>query len=227
MHCGVGNEKQPPNNPPHERQFSSPLLHAGILRLVVVILQCVEPFLLNRVISSLEDPSSAYIWAAAMFIVSVGSQCVSNNRFHMIVIAGIQAKAAVAAAIYEHCLMVQPGGEHTIGHITNLITADVEALRDCAQSVHDTWAFVLQLVIALGLLTWQVGWLCAAAALLVAGGLVPLEACIIARLTRLTKQMMTFTDVRVGLIHEIAQGFTGIKYAAWEEHFQKLVEEET
>jgi ATP-binding cassette subfamily C (CFTR/MRP) protein 1 len=69
------------------------------------------------------------------------------------------ARAALIGLIHERSLHVR-NASYEDGNAVTLMSTDVENLQPVVDMFHDTWAYLLEVIIGTTFLATQIGWLC-------------------------------------------------------------------
>ena len=97
-------------------------------------------------------------------------------------------------------------------------------MEQFVMQLHPLWNGLLQITAYLGLLYYYIGW-ATFVGLAVMIFSVPMNVIIMAKLFKIINKMVLETDTRVKVTNECLQGMLGIKMAAWEESFLKMIQE--
>lgn len=96
---------------------------------------------------------------------------------------------------------------------------DAQKLQDAMMAIHVVWGAPLYIIVILVLLYQEVGW-STFVGLGVMLMLVPLTGKVAGKLGQLRRQILKWTDKRVGLMNEVINGIQMIKFYAWERSFK-------
>ena len=112
-----------------------------------------------------------------------------------------------------------------IGTIINLMAVDSFKISEISTYLHFLWGSIpVQLVLCIVLLYRILGW-SALASVVLMFLVMPLNLFIAKQFTKVQKQVMAATDVRIQTTNEIMSNIRIIKYFAWEQHFGQIVYE--
>ncbi|KAL4917030.1 ABC transporter type 1, transmembrane domain-containing protein [Aspergillus aurantiobrunneus] len=112
-----------------------------------------------------------------------------------------------------------------IGTIINLMAIDSFKVSEVGAYLHFLWASVpVQIVIAVTLLYRLLGF-SSFAGIIIMVLMLPINLVIAKNFSRLQNQILKGTDARIHSTNEILQNIRIIKYFAWEERFQDVVDE--
>lgn len=119
----------------------------------------------------------------------------------------------------------EPDQVANIGTIINLMAIDSFKVSEVGAYLHFLWASVpVQVVIAVSLLYKIMGFSSfAGIALMVL--MLPINLVIAKQFTKVQKRILAGTDARIHATNEILQNIRIIKYFAWEQRFQDIVDE--
>ncbi|XP_073280878.1 ABC transporter C family member 12-like isoform X1 [Primulina huaijiensis] len=200
----------------------------GMFKIGNDLSQLAGPVLLNHLLKSLEQGDPAwvgYMFAFSIFVsVSLGVLC-EAQYFQNVMRVGLRLRSTLVAAIFRKSLRLthEARKQFPSGKITNLITTDANALQQICQQLHGLWSAPFRITMAMILLYQQLG----VASLLGSLMLVlmfPIQAFILNRMKKLTKEGLLRTDKRVGLVNEILAAMDTVKYYAWERSFESKVQ---
>ncbi|KAL4907580.1 hypothetical protein BDW74DRAFT_149478 [Aspergillus multicolor] len=112
-----------------------------------------------------------------------------------------------------------------IGTIINLMAIDSFKVSEVGAYLHFLWASVpVQIVIAVTLLYRLLGF-SSFAGIIIMVLMLPINLIIAKKFSKLQKEILKGTDARIHSTNEILQNIRIIKYFAWEERFQDIVNE--
>ncbi|EED19894.1 oligomycin resistance ATP-dependent permease yor1, putative [Talaromyces stipitatus ATCC 10500] len=141
-----------------------PFLAAIVPRLFLIIFQYSQPILIRESIR---------------YVVAYPTNTESNQGFWLVLSAiAVYLGLALSTAVYQHrknrlklmtrsCLVGvihhkiinSPAVSYDNGEATTLMSTDADSLDDVAGMVHEIWAHVIEVIIGIGLLASQVGWI--------------------------------------------------------------------
>ncbi|XP_028799317.1 ABC transporter C family member 2 [Neltuma alba] len=190
--------------------------------------QFLGPLILNQLLQSMQrgDPAwIGYVYAFSIFVGVVFGVLCEAQYFQNVMRVGFRLRSTLVAAVFRKSLRLthEARKQFASGKITNLMTADAEALQQICQSLHTLWSAPFRIIVALVLLFQQLG----VASLLGALMLVlmfPLQTFIISRMQKWYKEGLQRTDKRIGLMNEILAAMDTVKCYAWETSFQSKVQ---
>ncbi|KAJ4459649.1 Multidrug resistance-associated protein [Paratrimastix pyriformis] len=194
------------------------------------LLQFCGPVFLRQILSFLasdHDISEGFIWAFALFLAPVLQTLVVHQYFHVTIRTGMHARAAMVTAIYRKALSLDTDARTAQGHgkLVNLMSNDATRLQDISMNAHMIWSGPFQIFGALFLLIRYLGWAPTLSGFVLTIVLIPVNAWVTGRLTKLRRRMAPIADERVRRTNEILQGIRVVKMSAWEEPLSKQVME--
>ncbi|NXU37523.1 MRP1 protein, partial [Drymodes brunneopygia] len=163
-------------------------------------------------------------YAIALFFV-VLSQTLLHQLYHRNnILTAVKIKTAVVGLIYKKALTLANSSrqQYTAGQIVNLMSADAQQLLELAINMNLLWSAPFQIIMAVVFLWKELGpSVLAGVALLLL--VIPINALIAAKIRRLKKSQMKYSDQQVKLLSEILHGIKILKLYAWEPAYQKKV----
>ena len=175
--------------------------------------------------TSPEQPWHGYLYASGLVLGVLLNALFASQYNFRIRRVGLHLRSCVVTAVYAQSLGLSPGARTAFssGQITNLMSTDTERLMDLTVSVHELWSLPVQVALALWLLFREVGW-----ALLAGLGvvllLIPVNAAITRRISRVSRDIMAAKDQRLSLINELLANIRPIKLLAIEHSFTRRIE---
>ncbi|NXC54100.1 MRP1 protein, partial [Aleadryas rufinucha] len=163
-------------------------------------------------------------YAIALFFV-VLSQTLLHQLYHRNnILTAVKIKTAVVGLIYKKALTLANSSrqQYTTGQIVNLMSADAQQLLELAINMNLLWSAPFQIIMAVVFLWKELGpSVLAGVALLLL--VIPINALIAAKVRRLKKSQMKYSDQQVKLLSEILHGIKILKLYAWEPAYQRKV----
>ncbi|NXE36191.1 MRP1 protein, partial [Ptilorrhoa leucosticta] len=163
-------------------------------------------------------------YAIALFFV-VLSQTVLHQLYHRNnILTAVKIKTAVVGLIYKKALTLANSSrqQYTTGQIVNLMSADAQQLLELAINMNLLWSAPFQIIMAVVFLWKELGpSVLAGVALLLL--VIPINALIAAKVRRVKKSQMKYSDQQVKLLSEILHGIKILKLYAWEPAYQRKV----
>ena len=210
------------------RSFGFSFVIGGLYKLVQDILGFVPPFLLNYVISFLQNPDApgwqGYMYAVAMLVSATVQSIFLHQYFQRITMTGLQLRSATITSVFDKALRLSNSARQgtTVGAIVNLMTVDAQRFNDLMMYIHMIWSAPLQISIAIYFL-WTVVGASAFAGLGVMILMIPLNAVMAKKTRALQVLQMKQKDSRIKEMNEILNGIKVIKLYAWERPFQTII----
>ncbi|NWW10452.1 MRP1 protein, partial [Oreocharis arfaki] len=163
-------------------------------------------------------------YAIALFFV-VLSQTLLQQLYHRnTALTAVKIKTAVVGLIYKKALTLANSSrqKYTTGQIVNLMSADAQQLLELAFNMNMLWSAPFQIIMAVVSLWKELGpSVLAGVALLLL--VIPINALIAAKVRRLKKSQMKYSDQQVKLLSEILHGIKILKLYAWEPAYRRKV----
>jgi ATP-binding cassette, subfamily C (CFTR/MRP), member 1 len=137
------------------RAFSLPVYIAFLFKLVQDLLLFVGPWLLNRIIQYVQDPSIptywGFVYSFALFFSNALQSVALHQYFHRCLRTGMVLRSAVVTCIYKKALRLSVTARQTstTGEITNLMSVDAQRMQDTLTYLAMLWSAPLQITIAL------------------------------------------------------------------------------
>ncbi|KAA8641709.1 uncharacterized protein ATNIH1004_011845 [Aspergillus tanneri] len=112
-----------------------------------------------------------------------------------------------------------------VGTVINLMAIDSFKVSEVGANLHFLWASVpVQIIIAVSLLYRLLGF-SSFAGIIIMVLLLPINILIAKQFTKIQNQILKGTDARIHATNEILQNIRIIRYFAWEQRFQDIVDE--
>ncbi|KAK0231362.1 multidrug resistance-associated ABC transporter [Armillaria fumosa] len=161
-----------------------------------------------------------------IFAMQVTANVVTNHSMHLSMTTGLILKTGIIGTIFRKSMRLsgQARLQHSIGKITNMISADASRLDRGCMYIHNLWVAPIQIVIVVGLLCNNLGY----SALVGFGVLIfsfPMQIFIGRITVELRKKSVKITDARVRGTAEVLQGIRLIKFYAWEAFYLSQIGE--
>ncbi|KAI3839082.1 hypothetical protein MKW98_031032, partial [Papaver atlanticum] len=190
--------------------------------------QFVGPVMLNLLLQSMQAGEPArigYIYAFLIFVGVVLGVLSEAQYFQNVMRVGYRLRATLVAAVFRKSLRLTHEGRRKFpsGKITNLMTTDAEALQQICQQLNSLWSAPFRIIISMVLLYNELG----VASLLGSLMLVlmfPLQAFVVSKMQKLSKEGLQRTDKRIGFMSEILAAMDTVKCYAWEGSFQSKIQ---
>ncbi|NWU49610.1 MRP1 protein, partial [Dromas ardeola] len=167
---------------------------------------------------------SGYGYAIALFFVVLSQSLLHQLYQRNNMLTAVKIKTAVVGLIYKKALTLANSScrNYTTGEIVNLMSADAQQLMDLTVNINLLWSAPFQIIMAVVFLWKELGpsVLAGVAVLLL---VIPINALIAAKVKRLKKSQMRYSDQRVKLLSEMLHGIKILKLYAWEPAYQRKV----
>ncbi|GLI66142.1 hypothetical protein VaNZ11_009876 [Volvox africanus] len=219
------------------------LLFTGLLYGISQACSLAGPLLLRRIVTGLQceaqqrkmplgvnigcDPrSKLYYYIIGLFLAPAIQSLCENQQMFLLYLTGTRMRNALMAAIYRKCLRLSNAAlqAESTGKVVTLMSNDAQKLQDAMFAIHAMWGSPTYIIAVLVLLWFEVGW-----ATFVGLGImlvmVPMTGALAAKLGALRREIMQWTDKRVGRMNELISGIQMIKFYAWESSFRSAVQE--
>ncbi|XP_042231259.1 ATP-binding cassette sub-family C member 10-like [Homarus americanus] len=203
----------------------------GLLKLFGDILGFAGPLLLHELVIFIEkkdeDDLKGYTYAGGLCGAALVAIFCSIHFNYLLAKVNLRIRAAVISTVYRKVLQVSAANlsRFSTGEVVNLMSTDTDRIGNFCQSFHALWSLPLQLGITLYLLYQQIG-IAFLAGVGVAIILIPVNKWLATKIGRLSVEMMSYKDRRVGLMTEILSMIRMVKLNAWEGTFKHRVNDE-
>ncbi|NXN65147.1 MRP1 protein, partial [Himantopus himantopus] len=163
-------------------------------------------------------------YAIALFFVVLSQTLLHQLYQRNNMLTAVKIKTAVVGLIYKKALTLANSSRrnYTSGEIVNLMSADAQQLMELTVNINLLWSAPFQVIMAVIFLWKELGpsVLAGVAVLLL---VIPINALIAAKVKRLKKSQMRYSDQRVKLLSEMLHGIKILKLYAWEPAYQRKV----
>lgn len=209
--------------------FSERFIIAGFFQVCFLCSQISQPFLVGELVQFVASGNGSLtqgLWLAfGLGAVSLFSSLSLSSALYNLRILGLSIRSGIMMAVYDQALMLTASSrfENTIGQTTNLMAIDSEKLFLGAQFIHFLWHGPVTVVIVMGLLIRDLGYIPALAGLAWNILLVPMQISFAESIGRIRRCMIKHTDERVKLTNEFLQAIRVIKLYAWESPIEDRV----
>ena len=212
------------------KAFGGGFIRAGVLKLCHDLLIFVAPLVLKGLIDFLKDNNAPWTDGAFLTLAVTISQTLMSlflrHYFYQCYLTGLRVRTAIVAAVYRKALLLAASERYsrTTGEITNLVAVDAQRLQDLTTYLHALWYSFVQIFLSLWLLWNLLGPSCLggfAVILLI----IPLTKIVAQWMGEKQKHLMVAKDGRVEINNEVLGSMKVIKIQAWEEPFQKKIED--
>jgi ATP-binding cassette subfamily C (CFTR/MRP) protein 2 len=139
---------------------------------------------------------------------------------------GLQVRSALMAAIYRKELKLSNTGKnkHAGGDVVNYMSVDAYRIGEFTYWLHFVWTTVLQILIALVILAYSVGWATLSGLVVIILTMVVNTPMAKSQQKFLT-QLMAAQDKRLQATAEALRSMKILKLQAWEDRFKEAIEE--
>ncbi|XP_052182726.1 ABC transporter C family member 8 isoform X2 [Diospyros lotus] len=211
------------------RVYMKEMVLAGICLFLRTLCVVVSPLLLYAFVSySNHNTGNTYgglFLVGCLVVVKVVESLSQRHFFFNSRRTGMRMRSALMAAVYHKQLNISSLGRqrHSTGEVVNYIAVDAYRMGEFPMWFHMGWCFSLQLLLAIGVLFWVVGF----GAL---PGLIPLLICGVLNvpfaklLQNCQFEFMIAQDKRLRSMSEILNNMKIIKLQSWEDKFKNLIE---
>ncbi|KAG2498469.1 hypothetical protein HYH03_003722 [Edaphochlamys debaryana] len=217
----------------------SQLVVTGILYLVSQACSLAGPLLLRRIVQGLQCEAAQrkipvdigcqprgelYYYIIGLFLAPAIQTLCENQQMYLLYRLGTRMRNALMAAIYRKCLRLSNSAlqAESTGRVVTLMSNDAQKLQDAMFAIHAMWGSPCYIIAVLTLLWFEVGW-ATFVGLGVMLAMVPATGTLAAKLGGLRREIMQWTDKRVGRMNELINGIQMIKFYAWESSFREAV----
>ncbi|KAM9277928.1 multidrug resistance-associated protein 1-like [Cariama cristata] len=208
--------------------FKFLLIKVAFLKVTADILAFMSPQIMKAMIMVSENhPSSygsGYGYAIALFFVVLSQTLLHQLYQRNNMLTAVKIKTAVVGLIYKKALTLANSSrrKYTTGEIVNLMSADAQQLMELTVNINLLWSAPFQIIMAVVFLWKELGpSVVAGVALLLL--VIPINALIAAKVKKLKKSQMKYSDQRVKLLSEMLHGIKILKLYAWEPAYQRKV----
>ncbi|KIM43746.1 hypothetical protein M413DRAFT_443652 [Hebeloma cylindrosporum] len=162
--------------------------------------------------------------AFAVFVMQQSASLMGNHFMLAGMTTGLYIRTSIIGNIFRKSLRLsgRARAEHSIGHITTLISKDATHLDAMSAYGHHLWSAPIQLIIGIGLLIGTLGY-SALVGLAVIVLSMPLQFILITIMFTQSKKGVKITDKRVRLTTEVLQGIRLIKAYGWEAFYTRQI----
>ncbi|KAA8499784.1 ABC transporter C family member 2 [Porphyridium purpureum] len=213
------------------RAFAHEFTLTGALKLCNDCTNVVTPLILQRLIVFLQTGEGGtrhgVLLVSVLTLNFLIQSAFLNQYFSRVNISTVRVRAALTVVLYNKSLVLSADSRAKFpsGAVQNLISTDARRVSETIPNVNMLWSCVVQIIVALGLLTRFVGvipTLAGLATLLVSS---PLQTRFLSVSKSLRDKALTYTDSRVKVLNEILAGIKLVKVHAWENAFRDRVEQ--
>ncbi|CAJ0929482.1 unnamed protein product, partial [Mesorhabditis belari] len=212
------------------RIFRSSMLPAMSLRLIAEALLFVNPLLLKYLIDFVSTPSAplsfGLLCALCMFINSLLRSFLNNNYAYIILQNSVWMQSMLSNAIFRKILRLSPvsRGRHTVGEMMNFLAVDAEKIMAYLPFLVETITCPMDIVISM-IMLWAIMGPTAISGIVLMVCIVPFNYYTSKYIKVLQKKQLKVKDERTKMSNEVLNGIKLIKLYAWEEAFEKEIDQ--
>ena len=216
---------QPPDDPSAllntlKSVFGTRFYWAGLLKAAADVCAMIPPFLSAYFLRALREGRRDLCWklALAVFVLQMANTILVNAYFKSTMHIGLQARVAMATAIYGKVLRLSSRARSAAspGWVVNLISSDVSRVDQLAGFFHYLWSGPFQLIIIMIFMFTLIRWY-AFIGLILLLLFIPIQSRIMLYLGTLRRASSKIADERIKAILEFIRGIRVIKLYAWEQ----------
>ncbi|XP_044492293.1 ABC transporter C family member 5-like [Mangifera indica] len=194
------------------------------------VVSYVGPFMLSFFVDYLGGKETfrheGYVLAGIFFAAKLLETLTTRQWYLGVDILGMHVRSALTAMVYRKGLKLSSLAKqsHTSGEIVNYMAVDVQRIGDYSWYLHDIWMLPLQIILALAILYKNVG--IASVATLIATIVSIVVTVPLAKIQEeFQDNLMAAKDERMRKTSECLRNMRILKLQAWEERYQKTLEE--
>ncbi|CAN7994942.1 unnamed protein product, partial [Ixodes hexagonus] len=211
------------------KTFGPMFVSGSILKLIHDTLQFVSPQVLRAMIGfvgSGEPYWKGVFYALLMFTTATVQSLMLSAYFQRMYIVGMRIRTSLISAIYRKSLVLSNAAkkESTTGEIVNLMSNDAQKFMELMVFLNMLWSAPFQIALALYFL-WDLLGVAVLSGVGVMVLMVPVNGFLAAYSKKLQTRQMKHKDERIKLMNEILGGMKVLKLYAWEQSFEKQVQD--
>ncbi|VDD74815.1 unnamed protein product [Mesocestoides corti] len=183
-------------------KFGREITVLGCIKFVFSVLTLSSPVILNKFIEELTDFQAnwrlAALWGAALVASRLVTIFLDISYSYWTARFGLKTKISITCLVYRQLLRHKMStlSEFSTGNLVNLLTSDTERIVNLTPSLNEVWAMPVQVIVAIWLLYYQVGFSCfVGVAFLVV--LLPLNKLLTNYIGKYSSALMHHKDLRV------------------------------
>jgi len=218
------------------KTFGKTFLAAAFMKLIQDLLKFVVPIILKDLIKFVKDSNSdstcesspwvGYFYAVSIFIIGIVNSVLLQAYWKKTHSVALRVRTSLFSDIYAKSLTLNPTSrkEYTVGEIVTLMSTDAQTFKQVIPSLNMVWSMPLQIVLAIYFLYHELG-------PSVFGGvvvlvlLVPFNTFMGKKSQAVNREQLKSKDKRVRRIYELLNSLKIVKLYAWENLFDKRVQE--
>ncbi|CAH8873037.1 unnamed protein product [Trichobilharzia szidati] len=208
--------------------FGFRLFCGWVLISISVFFNYGTPLLLGMLLQFLSKPEAplwqGYFIATSMLLMQIISVFLSQKGFYSCLSLGISVRSALTSAVYRKSLRLssEARAEYTTGELVNLLSVDVNRIKELFMFSFFVWDAIIEFVLAFILLWRQLG-TAAIAGIGVLLLMLPLNVLLMWATQKFEIREMKFKDKRMKCLGEVLGAIRVVKLYAWEKAFQSQV----
>ena len=218
------------------KTFGETFFAAAFMKLIQDLLKFVVPIILKDLIKFVKDSNSdstcesspwvGYFYAISIFIIGIVNSVLLQAYWKETHSVALRVRTSLFSDIYAKSLTLNPTSrkEYTVGEIVTLMSTDAQTFKQVIPSLNMVWSMPLQIVLAIYFLYHELG-------PSVFGGvvvlvlLVPFNTFMGKKSQAVNREQLKSKDKRVRRIYELLNSLKIVKLYAWENLFDKRVQE--
>ncbi|KAG1666954.1 hypothetical protein FOA52_004237 [Chlamydomonas sp. UWO 241] len=170
------------------------------------------------------ERSYLYYYCIGLLLAPAIQAVTENHSNYLLYLMGTRIRNALMANIYRKCLRLSNSSmqAESTGKVITHMSNDAQKLQDAAFAIHSIWGSPVLIIVIIILMWYQIGWatfVCLGVVLV----LIPIVAKLSAKQFSFRRELVLWTDKRIGLMSEVVTGIQMIKFYAWESPFRKEV----
>jgi ATP-binding cassette subfamily C (CFTR/MRP) protein 1 len=148
------------------RTFTLPYLYPILPRVALIAFSFCRPFLINGILTYLENPDStsanaSYGFIGAALFVYVGIAVSTGAYWYLHHRSLLMTRACLVSAIYQRTTQLSLSALNNSAAVT-LMSTDIERIQNGMRDAHECWADLIEVALATWLLERQLGAACIA-----------------------------------------------------------------
>ncbi|XP_064461285.1 ATP-binding cassette sub-family C member 9-like [Ornithodoros turicata] len=164
--------------------------------------------------------NNAYVVSVVILITTFIQSTCSNNFNHLAIMEGVHVRSALQSLVYRKSLCIS--SDVDIGSVVNHMSVDAFNVMLLFSMGHYIWAVPFKLLLLLFLLYKQLGYsaLIGAACIYI---LSPIQYWVCTILSKLQKESLTISDLRIRRTTELLLGIKLLKLYGWEKMYSEMI----